>query len=175
MRRLFILLGLFMLCLQLKANLDIRIEGDTFILPETDISGIPYVGINDMHPIFHSICKQDRIDHRLYLHTYGETFIFMEGSSYYNFKLDSYNMHFPIQRIKDQYYVPSIFVRENLPLHFPKDMVFKSGQLQLSKPVNRNVKTIVLDPGHGGKDPGAVGRKLKAQEKEVNLGVTLKL
>jgi N-acetylmuramoyl-L-alanine amidase len=35
--------------------------------------------------------------------------------------------------------------------------------------------TIVLDPGHGGKDPGAVGRKLKANEKDVNLAVTLLL
>ncbi|MGL5980175.1 MAG: N-acetylmuramoyl-L-alanine amidase family protein [Phocaeicola sp.] len=33
--------------------------------------------------------------------------------------------------------------------------------------------TIVIDPGHGGKDPGAVGRKGK--EKDINLKVSLKL
>lgn len=32
----------------------------------------------------------------------------------------------------------------------------------------REIKTIVLDPGHGGVDPGAVGRK-GTQEKEINL------
>ena len=33
--------------------------------------------------------------------------------------------------------------------------------------------TVVLDPGHGGKDPGAVGRK--AQEKDLNLSLALEV
>ncbi len=39
----------------------------------------------------------------------------------------------------------------------------------------------MLDPGHasiqpgGGLDPGAIGTRLKLQEKDVNLGVALKL
>ncbi|MGQ9780176.1 MAG: N-acetylmuramoyl-L-alanine amidase [Bacillota bacterium] len=36
-------------------------------------------------------------------------------------------------------------------------------------------KTIVLDPGHGGIDPGALGRSLGLREKEVNLDVALRL
>ena len=35
------------------------------------------------------------------------------------------------------------------------------------------LKTIVLDAGHGGKDPGTHGKK--AREKEVALAVVLKL
>lgn len=35
------------------------------------------------------------------------------------------------------------------------------------------VRCIAIDPGHGGKDPGAVGNGL--QEKAINLGVALKL
>ncbi|MGB3948005.1 MAG: N-acetylmuramoyl-L-alanine amidase, partial [Bacteroidia bacterium] len=35
------------------------------------------------------------------------------------------------------------------------------------------VKVIVLDPGHGGKDPGCHG--VKTQEKDVALAVALKL
>ena len=34
------------------------------------------------------------------------------------------------------------------------------------------VKTIVIDPGHGGKDPGAIGGK-KNMEKTVVLNVSL--
>ena len=39
--------------------------------------------------------------------------------------------------------------------------------------LNRNI-VIVIDPGHGGKDPGAVGLN-GTLEKEINLGVLLKL
>ena len=39
---------------------------------------------------------------------------------------------------------------------------------------NNKIKTIVIDPGHGGKDPGAIGPK-KLQEKDVVLSVGLKL
>lgn len=42
-----------------------------------------------------------------------------------------------------------------------------------SQPSTGNIKTIVIDPGHGGKDPGAIGPF--GTEKEVVLAVGLKL
>ena len=36
-------------------------------------------------------------------------------------------------------------------------------------------KTVVLDPGHGGKDAGAVSADKKTMEKDINLDVALKL
>jgi N-acetylmuramoyl-L-alanine amidase len=39
---------------------------------------------------------------------------------------------------------------------------------------SKKIKTIIIDPGHGGKDPGAIGPK-NLQEKDVVLAVGLKL
>ncbi|MBQ8520131.1 MAG: N-acetylmuramoyl-L-alanine amidase, partial [Bacteroides sp.] len=40
-------------------------------------------------------------------------------------------------------------------------------------PVEAQDFTVVIDPGHGGRDPGAIGRK--GREKNINLNVALKL
>jgi len=47
---------------------------------------------------------------------------------------------------------------------------FKSAK----RPARPEIKTIVLDPGHGGKDPGAIGRTGIA-EKDIVLRIALKL
>lgn len=38
-----------------------------------------------------------------------------------------------------------------------------------------NQLTVLIDPGHGGKDPGALGIDKKTQEKDLNLDVALRL
>jgi N-acetylmuramoyl-L-alanine amidase len=176
MRYLLSWLSLLLITLGLSAiNIEIREEGQRFGIPETEIDGISYVSIKDLSPILRCIHKQERQDQRLYLHIYGETFIFLEGSSYYSYKIDSYNMHYPLRRISAEYYLPVVFLSEHVPLHFDQDADYEIGTLQVKKPVDHSVQVIVLDPGHGGKDPGAVGKKLKAKEKDINLSVALKL
>ncbi|HEV8540407.1 MAG TPA: N-acetylmuramoyl-L-alanine amidase [Nitrospiraceae bacterium] len=56
------------------------------------------------------------------------------------------------------------------PQAAPSVPVIKSAQ----RPARGDIKLIVLDPGHGGKDPGAIGRNGIA-EKDVTLHVALKL
>lgn len=57
-----------------------------------------------------------------------------------------------------------------VPQATPNVPVIKSAQ----RPPRSDIKLIVLDPGHGGKDPGAIGRNGIA-EKDVTLQVGLKL
>jgi len=44
-----------------------------------------------------------------------------------------------------------------------------------SKGISRRIRRIVIDPGHGGFDPGAVNKRLGLREKEITLQVALKL
>jgi N-acetylmuramoyl-L-alanine amidase len=53
-----------------------------------------------------------------------------------------------------------------------------SSKLYSSKakqPTGHTLKTVVIDAGHGGKDPGAIGKVLALKEKDLVLDVSLKL
>jgi N-acetylmuramoyl-L-alanine amidase len=43
----------------------------------------------------------------------------------------------------------------------------------MNEPAFAGVRTVVIDPGHGGKDPGALGKFV--YEKEINLAIALQL
>jgi N-acetylmuramoyl-L-alanine amidase len=55
----------------------------------------------------------------------------------------------------------------------PPPSTTKIAPLKQERAGTREVKTIVIDPGHGGKDPGALGKKSK--EKDIVLKVALLL
>ncbi len=176
MKNTFIIIVLLLITISLTAiNIEIRGTNEKHKVSETEIDGINYVSINELSPILKCINKQERLDQRLYLHIYGETFIFLEGSPYYSYKIESYNMHFPLKRRAANYYLPTVFLTEHVPMHFEQEASYKRGTLSIKQPVDHSVQVIVLDPGHGGKDPGAVGKILKVKEKDVNLEVALKL
>lgn len=57
--------------------------------------------------------------------------------------------------------------------HLPKRSVaYLEG---VFSPEKLHVRRIVIDPGHGGSDPGAVSITQKAEEKDLNLDLALKL
>ena len=72
-----------------------------------------------------------------------------------------------------QMIVPDETLRDNDGVwHLPR----RSAHLKvLFEPLKLNIKTIVIDPGHGGKDPGAVSVEQKIKEKDLNLDLALKL
>lgn len=177
MKRLIIVAVILLLTLSLQANINVQMKGQNkqLSIAETTINGIRYVETDDFAGVFKSISRQDRIDNRLYLHVYDEQFIFLINSPYYTFKNETFSMHYPLVRKASKLYLPSFFVSDQLVLHFPTSVTVKGKLLTVEVPRDNRVMRIVLDPGHGGKDPGAVGRKAHGQEKVINLGVALKL
>jgi len=55
------------------------------------------------------------------------------------------------------------------------DELFQSAELSLVQQLGLGVKKIVIDPGHGGKDPGAIANGLKEKDIVLNLAQRLKL
>ncbi len=161
----------------LHADFSIMVRGDTKAqtLSETSINNVRYVDLESFGKVMKAINKLDWNEGRVYLHIYDEQFIFLKASPYYTFKTESFNMHYPLLKKGGKLYLPSVFVSERLKVHFGKKIEVKGKTITVDRPTDHSVLTIVLDPGHGGKDPGAVGRKNKTNEKDVNLAVAKKL
>jgi N-acetylmuramoyl-L-alanine amidase len=61
------------------------------------------------------------------------------------------------------------------PAQLPRDLALPlPAPPQPAQPRAKSFKTIVIDPGHGGKDPGARGQR-GTEEKDITLKVALKL
>jgi len=78
----------------------------------------------------------------------------------------------PLRFYKGMVVIPSSFANSGI------DKIFKYRQATRTYVKSRSkyaIKTIVLDPGHGGKDPGAIGRYYKLREDTINLDIAKRL
>jgi N-acetylmuramoyl-L-alanine amidase len=158
-------------------SLEINIKGTNqkSYLRLYKISDKEYCDIEELAAIFKANVKEERTDKRIYLNIYDEQFIFLTHSLFFSFKNKNYKYTYPMLAHNGQYYLPLDFVTLNLPELFKDKVTWNGKKITINKPQDNTIKTIVLDPGHGGRDPGAVGRVLKANEKDINLSVSLML
>jgi N-acetylmuramoyl-L-alanine amidase len=146
-------------------------------LATTRLENRDYVNMEDLNSILCAVSRTEYSEYnerRIFFYYNGNQFIFLVNSPFYTFKQGVFNMQYPFLQDGSAFYLPAVFVLENLPLHFPNEISLSKNVLQLPKPVDKSVRRIVIDPGHGGKDPGAVGQK-RTREKDINLRVGLLL
>ena len=67
---------------------------------------------------------------------------------------------------------PSVVLNQHRLLDY--SLILNNDQVRLSSIFGLDVQTIVIDPGHGGKDPGAIG-VLGTQEKDIVLDIARRL
>jgi N-acetylmuramoyl-L-alanine amidase len=166
---------MFALAAQDSLEINVKGIGNSRYLNCYHIDGKEYYDIEELATVFNANVKDEHSDQRIYLNLYDEQFIFMTYSIFFSFKNRNYKYAYPLLTLKGQYYIPAGFVTGNLPVLFKNKVIWNGNKLIIDKPQDNTIRTIVIDPGHGGKDPGAVGRNIGAYEKTINLNVGLML
>jgi N-acetylmuramoyl-L-alanine amidase len=167
---------LLMLFISLAADVQIVFQNTPkcSILQTTSIDKQNYIKLGDLNTIFRSYSSEALADSRINLNLYGEQFVFLLNSSYVMFQNNAYNVKYPPKVENCCYYIPANFVTELLPCVLPTQFKKQGNQILAQKPIDNSIRTIVIDPGHGGKDPGAVGFH-KTHESDITLKLAIML
>lgn len=181
MRFLLLTLVLLLLFAALDGGVPVRVEyrgsSDIDYINTTIIDNVPYFNILELNKTLNAFIGFDVIDRRVFLDIYEQRMIILLDSSYVLYQSEMYNFVYNILLYQGRYYVPLIFLERVLPLILSQKVSYdkESKTLSAESPVDTSFHTIVIDPGHGGKDPGAIGFSGRVYEKNVVLSVAHKI
>jgi N-acetylmuramoyl-L-alanine amidase len=140
-----------------------------------DLNGVDYFNVYELNKVFNAIIRVDVLDSRVNIGLYNQQLIALLESSYVQYHASVYNITHPVVQNKGKVLLPVTFLTELLPAVMPERVVYRSGSLVADPPVDNSIRRIVLDPGHGGKDPGAIGYSKRNFEKDIALTVAKKV
>ena len=170
----------------LSANIKVQFaDSDNYYVLETfQHENINYFKLNDFNSLVEGQIKEILLDDRLHFFIFKKEISFCLETPFahvasYNHQTDLledeyYNFYYPLIYLDGEYCLPEHFLQEIFPQIFPNSAEYRDDFLILNNNNESSIKVIVLDPGHGGKDPGAEGAN-GLQEKHIVLSIAQKL
>lgn len=134
-----------------------------------------YFNVFELNKSFRATIKNDALDMRIKVNLYDEQIILLLNTSYLMYKNEIYNMDYPLLSISGRAMLPISFIERVLPKIFPDKIDCSEHSVIAEVPIDHRIRKIVIDPGHGGKDPGAIGKTGRNYEKTFTLKVAKKL
>ncbi len=170
------MLLMLLICVTLSADIKITFQKVPIcsMLQTSIIENQEYFKLADFNAIFRSYSSEEIADSRLNLNLYGEQFFFLLNSPYVLFQNKVYDIKYSTKVQNNYYYLPLNFITDLLPVVLSNQFRKQGDELVCQKPLDNSIQTIVIDPGHGGKDPGAVGYR-KTHESDITLKLALML
>lgn len=157
-------------CLSADIQVHFNNSKDKYTIKSKNIDSADYFAIEELQRVFKaSKITEDRLENRLTVSMYNETISLLINSSYLSYRGTIYNLSADIVFENNTWYIPVSFLKVALPTIFSQKLKYNSKTNILSADTVKDtrVKIIVLDPGHGGKDPGATGKL--SLEKDITL------
>ena len=138
------------------------------------IDKIEYFNIYELNKVFHANIMEEFLDQRINISLYNQQIIILLDSALFLSNDKVYNFKYPIKFLDGKYYLPTTFFNELDFVLNHQEFSFKNNKIIAKFPYDNSIKTIVIDPGHGGKDPGALGYR-KTREKDITLIIAKKV
>jgi N-acetylmuramoyl-L-alanine amidase len=163
-----------------------------YSIKEYTIAGKKYISLYDI--AVNSDIQQnfDVISQRGKLYYKHHVAVFQSGFSVFLIDGKIYKSSYPVIREDGEVFIPSLFYVKTTEAFYPDYALQKRGNtyilakrtapqppdpelpdIEPVTPVKDRITFIIIDPGHGGKDPGAIGGKV--YEKELVLKISRKL
>ena len=177
MPKIYLCLCFLLIChFMLAFSIEFRSSDENTTIQPTVIEDYNYYSLNDLRTHLKTVNHYiDYENGKVTFSIFDASIVIYINSFFVSSRGKLSNLSYPVIHRNGDFYLPETFFSRSLIEFFPDKFSWNNHSKVLSteKPHDRRINTIVIDPGHGGRDPGAVGKR--TQEKVITLDVAKKL
>ncbi len=152
------------------SSMTLGYNNKSYEIEHKNIDKFVYYNLNDIKKVVGFEIVGEPATDRFIIKYDGKRIVLIPDNQWAVFDSNIVNFPIPPKFKKDKLWIPLPFLEE-LFLHFLKLRIHKKGEKFVTNEAIHTIRKIVIDPGHGGKDPGAVG-PTKLYEKTIALKIS---